>query len=258
MKIVFIGAGNVATHLSKALLDAGHEICQIYSRSEESAAALSVKSGCPCTTNIDTIYNSADIYIFAVGDDALAPVVKQVRGNNGIWIHTAGSCPLDIFFGYAKNYGVMYPLQTFSKKRKPDFSKIPIFTEGNTKETENIISTLAGTISNSVFTIDSEKRKYLHLAAVFACNFTNNMYNIATHILHEQGIDRNVLLPLIDETADKIHTLTPTKAQTGPALRNDADTICRHLSMLNDCELREIYKIISKNIRHFSKESEQL
>ncbi|MDR3267403.1 MAG: DUF2520 domain-containing protein [Tannerella sp.] len=258
MKIVSMGAGNVATHLSKALFDAGNEICQIYSRSEESASVLSVKLGCPYTTNVKDVCDDADIYVFAVKDDALATVIKQVKTNNGIWIHTAGSIPDNVFYGFAKNYGVMYPLQTFSKNRKPDFSKVPLFIEGNSQETENTLSSVARTISDNVSVINSEKRKYLHLAAVFACNFTNNMYDIAAQILDEQGIDSRLLLPLIDETADKLHHLTPAKAQTGPAVRNDTKTMDSHLVMLQNNEIRKIYKIISRNIRYFFIQNKQL
>ncbi|MDR2385822.1 MAG: DUF2520 domain-containing protein [Tannerella sp.] len=252
MKIVFIGSGNVATHFATALFNAGHEICQIYGRSEDNASAMKVKFNSSFTTNIEEIHDNADIYIFAVSDDALESVIKQLKSNNGIWIHTAGSFPINIFSGFAKNYGVIYPLQTFSKNRALDYSKIPIFIEGNSPETENTISSLAKTISDNVSPLLFEKRKYLHPAAVFACNFTNNMYNIAAKILNEQGIDWRILLPLIEETACKLRHLTPEKAQTGPALRNDTETINRHLAIMENSELREIYKLISSNIRHFS------
>jgi YrbI family 3-deoxy-D-manno-octulosonate 8-phosphate phosphatase len=251
MRIVFIGAGNVATHFSRALFDAGNEICQIYSRSRENASALSAKLGCPCTANIEEVLDNADIYMFAVRDDALAPLVRQLKTNSSIWIHTAGNISGNVFSGFVKNYGVMYPLQTFSKNRELDFSKVPLFIEGNTWETENIISSLAETVSDKVYAIDFEKRRYLHPAAVFACNFTNNMYHIAAKILEEQQIDRRLLLPLIDETAGKLHTLTPAEAQTGPAVRNDANTMDNHIALLENDGLREIYRIISRNIQTF-------
>jgi YrbI family 3-deoxy-D-manno-octulosonate 8-phosphate phosphatase len=256
MKIVLIGAGNVATHFSKALSEAGSEICQIYSRSVENASALSAKLGCSCTVNIEEVRENADIYLFAVSDDALAPLVRQLKTGGGIWIHTAGSIPGSVFAGYAENYGVMYPLQTFSRNRELDFSKVPLFIEGNTRETEAAILSLAETVSDNVRVMDSEKRKRLHPAAVFACNFTNHMYRIAVEILEEQQTDRHLLLPLIDETAAKLHTLTPAEAQTGPAVRNDADTMNSHIALLKNDGLREIYRIISRNIQTFVHENQ--
>ncbi|MDR0836048.1 MAG: DUF2520 domain-containing protein [Tannerella sp.] len=247
-KIVIIGAGNVAFHLSKALYEAGYEICQIYSRSKESASSLAAKYDCSATTNLEDIDNSADIYIFAVKDDVLAATIQQVKTNSGIWMHTAGSIPIGIFFGFAKNYGVMYPLQTLSKHCEIDFSKVPLLIEGNTPETENRITSFAATISENVSVISSEIRKYLHLAAVFACNFTNNMYHIAAQILGDQQIDWRLLLPLIEETAAKLHLMTPTEAQTGPAIRNDTKTMENHLALLKKSEIQDIYRILSKNI----------
>ena len=250
-KVVFIGAGNVATQLSIAMQDAGFDIVQVFSRTEESARRLANRlngTDCSYVVQPDAIIPNGDLYIFAVKDDALEDVIKKIPSNDGLWIHTAGSLPIDLFDGYAARYGVIYPMQTLSKNRRAIFSSIPLLIEGNTPESAADISVIAGALSGDVRLMPSEKRKYLHLAAVFACNFTNRMYAIAAQILREHGIDWQLLQPLIDETAAKLHTLHPEQAQTGPAIRYDRNVIDRHLAMLKDSDIREIYELISQNI----------
>ena len=248
MNIVMIGSGNVATHFSPALKNAGHTIIQVFSRSESSASILSAKLNCPYTTDLQNIATNVDLYIFAVKDDALQDVIRRIPRNSGIWIHTAGSIPMNIFDGYSERYGVIYPLQTLSGNRIIDFRKIPLFIEANNVDTEIVIKKVATSVSTVVNVIDSEKRKYLHLAAVFACNFTNYLYAVAAKIIDKQGIDWHVLQPLIDETAAKLYALTPVEAQTGPAVRNDRKTMERHLEIIDDEEIKRLYKVISKNI----------
>ncbi|MDR0348379.1 MAG: DUF2520 domain-containing protein [Tannerella sp.] len=248
MRIVLLGAGNVATHLSFALQQAGHSIMQIYSRSEDSAAALASALNTCWTTEIKCLSAVADLYFFSLKDDALPAAVSQLAPNNGIWVHTSGSIPMSIFNNYANRYGVVYPLQTFSKARKTDFSQAPCFVEANCKSTETVLYETAGQLSKQVYLLNSERRKYLHLAAVFACNFTNHMYVLAGRILEKEAIPMAVLFPLIDETAAKIHTLSPDEAQTGPAVRYDQSVIEKHLNLLSTSEMREIYQLISKNI----------
>jgi len=248
MKIVFIGAGNVATHLSLAMQKAGHSIIQIYSRSKNSASALANQLNTDWTTKLDDVSKDGDIYIFSLKDDALQSIISRISSNESIWIHTSGSIPMDIFRSYSDKYGVLYPLQTFSKTRKIDFSQIPCFIEANTKATETILYNMAKQLSVNVQILDSAKRKYLHLAAVFACNFTNHMYALASKILENEAIPREVLLPLTDETASKIHILPPSEAQTGPAIRYDQSIINKHLDLLTTPEMKEIYQLISKNI----------
>jgi predicted short-subunit dehydrogenase-like oxidoreductase (DUF2520 family) len=183
-----------------------------------------------------------------VKDDALQDLIPRIPANRALWIHTAGSLPMDIFKGHAKRYGVLYPLQTFSKGRRVDFRQIPCFIEACSPEDEIRLYEIAGRLSDHVQTLASEKRKYLHLSAVFACNFSNHMYALASKIVHEQGISPEVLVPLIDETAAKIHTLSPEKAQTGPAVRYDRNIIDRQTALLTDPAMKEIYQLISKNI----------
>ena len=248
MDVVFIGAGNVATHLSLAMQKAGYTIVQVYSQTSASASSLANRLQTQWTTDIHAIVNTADYYIFSIKDNALQTVIDQMPANNGCWIHTAGSVPMELFKGYTKHYGVLYPLQTFSKTKELDFSIIPCFIEANTKENESVIYEIVSRLSNNVQVLNSEKRKYLHLAAVFACNFTNHMYTLANKILEEQGLSGEALLPLIDETSAKIHTISPAEAQTGPAIRYDQNIILKHLALLTQPEVKDIYQIISKNI----------
>ena len=250
ISIVFIGAGNVATHLAVAMKEAGMSIRQVFSRRECNARLLADELGCGHTTCVSNIVPDADVYVFALKDDALQEVIAGVAGNKGIWLHTAGSVQAEIFEGHAERYGVIYPMQTLSKRRKVDFSKVPVFVEGNTGECEDQIYRIAGEISGSVRRMSSERRKYLHLAAVFACNFSNHMYALAAQVLERQGIERGVLQPLIDETADKLHYMSAECAQTGPAVRYDRGVMDRHIDMLHDDRMKDIYKIMSESIHN--------
>ncbi|MDR1747292.1 MAG: DUF2520 domain-containing protein [Tannerella sp.] len=248
MRVVFVGAGNVATHLSAAMQQAGFVVVQVYSRTEVHARRLADVLHTDWTTEISAIINDADIYVFALKDSVLKDIIAQLNPNDGFWIHTAGSVPMDVFKGYARRYGVLYPLQTFSVDRAVDFRRIPCFTEASSPEDEALLQEVAGRLSDSVQPLSSEKRQYLHLAAVFAGNFTNHLYALAGKIVEEQDISPDVLLPLIDETAAKVHSLSPLKAQTGPAVRNDENVMSRHQAMLTDRAMNEIYRIISENI----------
>lgn len=255
-KIVIIGAGNVATHLVKALIKEGFDICQIYSRTHDSARELGLKIGVNYTNELGKIYTNADTYIFAVSDKALCPIVKNINfDGNPLLIHTAGSISKDIFAPYSKHYGVMYPLQTFSKKKDIDFKHIPICVEASGEESDSTIRKIAEHLSESVFRMDYNRRKYLHLAAVFACNFTNYMYSAAGTILEEHDIPFDILKPLIRETADKIETLSPDKAQTGPAVRNDREVMSAHKDLLkNNSDLQKLYTFVSNSIINKNRE----
>ncbi len=247
-KIVFIGAGNVATHLSLALQQSGCSILQVYSKTELSASTLGEKLKVPYSTSLSEIDINADVYIFSIKDSVLIDCVNKMPVIKGLFVHTAGSIPLSIFEGFTKRFGVLYPLQTFSKNRKISFEKIPVFIEASNKSDEYLLKELANLVSRNVNVLSSEKRKYLHLSAVFACNFTNHMYDLAAQILEEQGISFDYLLPLIKETALKAEELTPREAQTGPAVRHDNSVIQRHLDLLTNENIKKIYKILSQNI----------
>ena len=248
MRVVFVGAGNLATRLSLEMRKSGMSIGQVYSHTSEHAKILADELGCGWTVIPEEIVEDADLYVFSLKDAVLQDVIARVKPNNGLWVHTAGSMPMDVFNGHTANYGVLYPMQTFSKTREVDFNVIPFFLEANTSENAGKLQHLAEKLSGNIRFLSSDKRKSLHLAAVFACNFTNHIYALAVKLLEEQDIPADVLLPLIDETAAKIHTMPPRVAQTGPAIRYDENVINKHLAMLGDSDMRSIYRLISQSI----------
>ncbi len=251
MRIVLIGAGRLATNLGRALLNAGHDIMQVYSRTMEAAQEAAATMGGMPTNRTDSITREADAYICAVTDSALPDLLPTLcRGREQkVWLHTAGSMPMELFKGMALHYGVLYPMQTFSKETEADFSHIPCFIEANDELARQTIVKMATDISTEVTPLSSEDRKYLHLAAVFACNFTNHCYTLAADILEKHGMDFSVMLPLIDETTRKIHLMHPRTAQTGPAVRYDENVIRAQSQLLRDDPFaKEIYDRMSISI----------
>lgn len=228
-----LGAGNLGTHLTLALQNAGHQVLQIYSKTESSASELGEKAGVDWTTDINSLIKDADLYIYALKDSVLTSVMRDVKvSDDAIHVHTGGSVDIQIFQGVKKLYGVFYPLQTFTKVRPVDFKKIPLFIEGSAAGVLEQLHDLARSLSDTTYTINSEERLRLHVAAVFACNFVNHMYNIASDIVQETNLPFEVLLPLILETAGKVEDLHPADAQTGPAKRYDTNIIHKHLDLL--------------------------
>lgn len=248
MKIVFIGAGNLATRLSLAMQRVGMQIGQVYSHTEASARQLATRLGCPWTNDLSVLQEDGDLYVFSLKDTVLSDVISKVKPNNGMWVHTAGSMPMSVFEGYAQRFGVLYPLQTFSKGRNVNFDVIPIFLEANTDKNADYLKNIASALSENVRFMSSEKRRSLHLAAVFACNFTNHIYTLSYKLLENESIPADVLLPLIDETVSKIHSMPPAAAQTGPAIRYDENVINKHLAMLDDPDMQAIYRLLSQSI----------
>lgn len=248
MKVIFIGTGNLATRLSLEMQRAGLAIEQVFSRTAAGAQLLAGRLGCPWTIDAKAILPDADLYVFALKDSALAEVIGQMKPNKGLWVHTAGSLPMDVFKGKVARYGVLYPLQTFSKERAVDFRKIPFFLETADAGDARWLAQIAGRLTDEVRFLSSEKRESLHLAAVFACNFANHMYGLAGKILKENDIPENLLCALIDETAAKVHAMTPAEAQTGPAVRYDENVMNKHLAMLADPGMRSLYREISRSI----------
>ena len=251
MKVTLIGAGNLATQLGKSLKKAGVIISQVYSRTEDSARTLGELLEAEWLTDIKALRDEADIYIFSVKDSVLCELISEVCKSRGdkLFLHTAGSMPMSCFEGKALHYGVFYPMQTFSKTKDVDFERIPVFIEGNSIETEDVIRSLANKLTQRVIRLSSADRKYLHLAAVWACNFTNYCYTVASDILGEHGIPFDVMLPLINETTEKIQKISPKEAQTGPAVREDRNVMSKQLELMNGKEdLQELYKILSKGI----------
>lgn len=257
MKIVLIGAGNLATHLGKALHAAGHDMVQVFSRTMQSAETLASLLDAEPLTDMAQVCDDADVYIFSVKDSALEQLVSRLcGGEKKVFLHTAGSMPMSVFRGKALHYGVLYPMQTFSKQREVDFSIIPCFIEANDEFALKQIESLAGQISHRVYQLSSEDRKYLHLSAVFACNFANHCYAASQELLQQHGIPFDVMLPLIDETAAKVHGMTPKEAQTGPAVRYDENVIGKQIQLLeNQPYFQKIYDCMSKSIHELESEN---
>ena len=253
--IAIIGAGNVATHLALGLSGKGFTIRQVFSRTEESARELATKLNCPYTSSLEQLTPDADLYIVSIKDSALESVIPHITRRNpqALFVHTAGSMSADVWKGYANRYGVIYPMQTFSKQRTIDFTDIPVFIEANNADDTDRLTRLMEQLSRHIYHVSSEQRRYLHIAAVFACNFTNHMYAVCEYLLKAHGLPFAAMLPLIDETARKVHLLSPTEAQTGPACRYDVNVIDRHLQMLNgEPELAKLYELISQNIHVYN------
>lgn len=249
LNFCFIGAGNLATQLSKAFKNKGFRVTQIYSRTEQSAKKLADLLNVNYTNSIREIDKNADIYFVALKDEIVHEVLAQINFENKLVVHCSGSLSLSGFERYSENIGVFYPLQTFSKTRDVDFSEIPIFVESNSNKNEKLLLQIAGEISDSVSLLNSEKRKMLHISAVFACNFVNHFYTIAADILKSENIPFEVLKPLILETAKKVQEMEPESAQTGPAIRFDEKIMNSHLNELKEFgDYQQLYKLISKSI----------
>ncbi len=249
MRIVLIGAGNLATNLAPAL-GSNHRVVQVWSRTEASAQALGHRLECPFTTELSQVVTDADIYIISVVDSALSDIARTLTehiSQDAIVAHTAGSMPMSVICH--PNAGVFYPMQTFSRDKQVDFWDIPIFVEGHSPWANKVLMELAYDLSQSVYPLSSEDRRYLHVAAVFACNFANHCYDLSSRLLEAHGIPFSVMLPLIEETARKVHTLHPHDAQTGPAVRHDHNVMERHADMLADNpDMQALYRTMSQSI----------
>ena len=237
-KIILIGSGNVAHHLGNAFCNAGHKIVQVISKSDKNAKVLAQKLNTGFDTDINKI-KKADFAIVATNDDAIARIASQIK--NMPCAHTSGSVTLE-------KVGVFYPLQTFSKEVPLDLEEVPLCVSAEDKIFEVALIKLAKSISNQVFQISEKQRKALHLAAVFACNFSNQMYIIAEELLKKSDLDFEMIKPLIAETAKKINEQDPQKAQTGPAKRKDLKTIKNQIALLKNDEFKKIYKLITAQI----------
>lgn len=257
MNIVLLGSGNVATHLGRAFKMAGQSIVQVWSRDISNASELADTLAAEPISEMFDLDRSADLYIIAVKDEAIREVALALDISDKLIVHTSGSTGLDILDGVSSRIGVFYPLQTFSKTKSVDFRQIPIAIEGNTADVTSTIRAIADRLSERVIELSSEQRKALHIAAVFACNFTNHLFALSQELLREQKLDFDLLRPLIAETADKIQMNDPISVQTGPAIRDDKTTIQAHLNLLHDKqELMELYQKLSQSIVNLQQRSQ--
>ena len=234
MRIIIIGQGNVACNLLAAFL-----------RKNINVEMVSSWEG------LDQIPQNADAYIYAVKDSALAEVISKVHVHQrAVHLHTSGTIPIDVFGPDKPHCGVLYPFQSFSKAHIiEDFSNVPIFIEARGIDDISAVYTLALSLTPHIYETTQLDRERLHVAGVFANNFTNYMYRVAQDLLKGTQIPFSALLPLIDETAAKVHSMPPKEAQTGPAIRGDENVMQHHMELLQDDKLREIYRIISEQIQ---------
>ena len=245
MKITIIGSGHVSYHLAKAFTERDIKISQIFGRNEKALHDISEELKIPYSTEF---LEKSNLYIIAVKDDSISEVSTLITDENSLVAHTSGSTNKNALIG---NYhkASFYPLQTFSKEKKLDYSKIPFFIDADNKDDKEILKNLALKISKNVMLVDDEKRRYIHLTAVFACNFVNHLWARAKEIADSQDIPFEYFLPLIEETMDKIHHLPPKQAQTGPAVRNDEKILKLHRELLTDKEQVKIYETINQSIK---------
>lgn len=240
--IVILGAGNVATHMLQAFQASENcSVVQVYNHQPES---LNVFKAFTATTTDLSKLMEADLYLLCLKDDVIESIAEQIQTKSGIIAHTSGSQSILA----SSNSAVFYPLQTFSKGSKLDYSKIPFCLEANSEENLKILKTIASCISAEVFEISSAQRQTLHLAAVFVCNFTNHLYTIGESICEEDDMPFDILRALIQETSAKVQINSPSEVQTGPAIRKDETTVKRHLDQLQDRNHKAIYQLLTQSI----------
>jgi len=252
LDIVIIGTGNVAHHLAESFqLNSNVNLLQVFNhRNSKEAKQFSKQYNCDLITDYNLINQKADVYISAVKDDAIAEVAKQLTPLKlkGVVVHTSGSVDMNVLKNISSKIGVYYPLQTFYKGASIDWKTTPLLIEANAKPALSLLKELASSVSKKIKVVDSKHRLQIHLAAVFACNFTNAMY-VAAYELLENNLrkkDTELLLPIMQQSFQKLQTVHPTKAQTGPAMRNDKLVMKKHLQLLKqDKQLSHVYTVIS-------------
>ncbi len=250
MRIVLLGTGNLATRLGITLKAKEAGVIQVYGRTDSNAKQLAGYLECPCTSIISEVVADADLYILAVAEEAIADLCSQLKIGNSLVVHTAGSVSMEVLAPSATNFGVLYPLQTFSSKREIDFTLVPICIEANSQVNLEILEKFASLFSQRVVKIDSDQRAELHLAAVFVCNFVNHFYSIGQKLLSEKELDFGLLHPLILETAEKVMHFSPVEVQTGPAVRGNSTILRKHQLMLKQFpEWEKLYQFVSSDIQ---------
>jgi len=249
MRITIIGSGNVATHLAAAFKNAGHSIAQVYSRDIQHASLLAYHVKAEPIDDLNEINPETDLFLVAIKDDSIGKIVEKLAKYDRLIVHTSGATSMAVLLAFTDNAGVFYPLQTFSKTKEVNFRTVPLCIEGANVEITSRLEELARTVSNNVYRVDSEKRKILHLAAVFACNFPNYLYYAASQLLQQHELDFNLLRPLIIETAEKVQEHLPADMQTGPAIRRDEKTMAAHVQLLaGNPDLQQVYEQLSQLI----------
>jgi predicted short-subunit dehydrogenase-like oxidoreductase (DUF2520 family) len=248
MQVVIIGTGNAATVFGRLFRAKGHNVVQVYGRDILKAEALAEALKATPTTDLSGLSKNADVYLIAVADKAVAGIIAQLDVNDHLVLHTTASLSKHVLKEATKRYGVLYPLQTLRKQMSID-TPIPLLIDGNTEAVTKEIEQFASGLSSTVVRADDQQRVKLHVAAVFACNFTNYMYLQSASFCKKEGLDFSLLQPLIEETATRLREFHPSEVFTGPAVRGDMETINKHLSLLEAyADLHEIYQSLTDKI----------
>lgn len=249
--VSIIGSGNVATQMAFALKANGIQIQQVYSRTFENAEDLASKIDAHAIDSLGEL-SRVDLLLFSIKDDVYTELLSNHDWSHFFCAHTAGSVSIRIFENSCINYGVFYPLQTFSKNKSVSFAAIPILVEGSSSETEKLLYQLATCLSKKVEVVDSESRMRLHVSAVFACNYANHCMALAEQLLNDAALSFDLIKPLVKETLDKALLMSPKLGQTGPAVRDDKKVINKHLDVLkNEPCLQHLYKELAVSIQKF-------
>ena len=253
MNIVIIGTGNAATVLGKKFKEAGHHIVQVFGRDAGAASALAYQFDTESTNYWSVIRKNADFYLVAVADDAIGEVAKHVHVPGKLVAHTAASVTKDILKPMSHHYGVFYPLQSLRKEIN-ELPDVPLFIDASDEGARKKLEQLARSISKEKVIVAGDKERLkLHVAAVIVSNFTNHLFKLAEDYCKNEGLDFNQLIPLIEETTKRLKTISPSAAQTGPAIRHDKPTIEQHLAILEKYpRLKEIYEVMTESIQNSS------
>jgi len=249
--IALIGSGNVAAWIAYRLRDSREfRIGQVYSRNLAHARRIADGVGAQAIDDITQLSPEASLYLFSVADDAYGELLPRIPFTMPVALHTAGSVSQRVFEGHAREYGVLYPLQTFSKDTVYEGLQVPVCLEtDHLGASLDSVERLAAALSDRYCRMSELQRAVAHLAAVFACNFSNAMFSIADDILKDNGMSLDLLRPLMQQTLDKLDSMSPRQAQTGPARRNDSRVMAKHLETLTDEHWRRIYSAVSDYIR---------
>ncbi|MEX0981440.1 MAG: Rossmann-like and DUF2520 domain-containing protein [Bacteroidales bacterium] len=256
--VTIIGAGNVGWHMARAFHQTGIDVLDVVSGTQHHAEELAKMVSATPRTQIDGIAREPDLFLVCVNDDLINEIIGKFSGKETLIAHTSGSTGTEIFQNAVENYGVFYPLQTFTRGNEMTYNTIPFLVEGSSPELVQQLKGLADRISGIVYEADSEARRKMHIAAVFACNFSNHLAAIAHDLLIEAGLKFELLHPLMEETIRKLKTMDPASAQTGPAVRNDIKTIEKHMITLEGRpEEQQLYRLLTESITRYRKKKNE-
>ncbi|MFD2906830.1 Rossmann-like and DUF2520 domain-containing protein [Sphingobacterium anhuiense] len=249
MNIVILGSGNVATHFAHNFHNKGHKILQIFSQQKVNAQALAFAVNAEAISNVSEINKEADLYMIVIPDHAIPSLIETIStAISGIVVHCSGATDIQVLSKF-QHYGVLYPPQSISKNDQSDFSLIPFCIEGNDSITFNILMKLMATVAPKSIACSSSQRLAIHIASVFANNFTNALFQISYDLLQQYDLPFDIIRPIILETAQKVQSKLPSQVQTGPAVRNDEITIKKHLNFISEHDdWKQIYQLLSQEI----------